>query len=453
MHPRQCLGHRADAGDVAAIVSPDLDVVVLPKVESPRDLQRLDAAIVAAMPGEQGPRVLALIETCAGILAAAEIARASPRLAGLVFGAGDLGKDLGLPTLRGDISGALAWGRAKLVYDARAAGLPGPIDGPCLAVRDQAAMAAEARAAAALGYRGKVCIHPDQVAIANRAFSPDADEVAFARKVIAAFTEAEARGSASITVDGVFVDYPIVDKAQALVRLAEQSGAASMAVEGTERMGADGSAATVLPMQGVRVLDCATFIAGPTCATMLGEFGADVIKVELPGIGCPLRKFGTITPSGDSLLWLSEGRNKRSLTLDLRKPEGVAVMKDLVAQSDVVVENFQPGTLERWGVGYDTLAAINPKLVMVRISAYGQTGPYRDRPGFGRIANAFGGISFLAGYPDRPPVTPGSATLPDYMSGLYGALGALFALRVVERTGRGQVVDIGLYEVDLSHPG
>lgn len=214
-------------GDVAAIVSPDLDVIVLPKVESPRDLQRLDAAIAVAMPGERGPRVLALIETCAGILAAAEIARASPRLAGLVFGAGDLGKDLGLPTLRGDISGALAWGRAKLVYDARAAGLPGPIDGPCLAVRDQAAMEVEARMAAALGHRGKVCIHPDQVAIANRVFSPDADEVAFAHKLIAAFAQAEARGSASITVDGVFVDYPIVEKAQALVRLAQRSGAAS----------------------------------------------------------------------------------------------------------------------------------------------------------------------------------------------------------------------------------
>jgi citrate lyase subunit beta/citryl-CoA lyase len=210
-------------GDVAAIASPDLDVIVLPKVESPRDLARLDAAIAAAMPGVAGPRVLALIETCAGILAAAEIARASPRLAGLVFGAGDLGKDLALPTLRGDISGALAWGRAKLVYDARAAGLPGPIDGPCLMVRDQAAMEVEARAAAALGHRGKVCIHPDQVAVANRVFSPDPDEVAFARRVIAAFAAAEGAGSASITVDGVFVDYPIVEKAEAIVRLAERA--------------------------------------------------------------------------------------------------------------------------------------------------------------------------------------------------------------------------------------
>jgi succinyl-CoA:(S)-malate CoA-transferase subunit B len=200
------------------------------------------------------------------------------------------------------------------------------------------------------------------------------------------------------------------------------------------------------PMQGVRVLDCATFIAGPVCATLLGEFGAEVIKVELPGSGCPLRKFGTITDSGESLAWLSEGRNKRSLTLDLRKPEGADILKRLVAQSHVLVENFQPGTLERWGLGWDALSAVNPRLVMVRISAYGQTGPYKDRPGFGRIANAFGGIAYVAGYPDRAPVTPGSATLPDYNSGLFGALGALMALRVAERTGVGQVVDIGLYE-------
>jgi crotonobetainyl-CoA:carnitine CoA-transferase CaiB-like acyl-CoA transferase len=200
------------------------------------------------------------------------------------------------------------------------------------------------------------------------------------------------------------------------------------------------------PLAGKRVLDCATFIAGPTCATFLGEFGAEVIKVELPAVGCPLRKFGTMTETGMSLPWLSESRNKKSLTLDLRTPEGASVLKDLVAKSDVLVENFQPGTFERWGLGWDVLKQVNPALVMVRISAYGQTGPYRDRPGFGRIANAFGGLSYLAGYPDRAPVTPGSATLPDYMSGLYGALGALLALRVAEGEGIGQVVDIGLYE-------
>ena len=164
------------------------------------------------------------------------------------------------------------------------------------------------------------------------------------------------------------------------------------------------------PMQGVRVLDCATFIAGPACATFLGEFGAEVIKVELPKIGCPLRKFGTPTEGADTLPWMSESRNKQSLTLDLRTPEGAAILKDLVSQADILVENFQPGTMEEWGVGWEALHACNPRLVMVRISAYGQTGPYRDRPGFGRIANAFGGLSYLAGYPDRAPVTPGAGS-------------------------------------------
>jgi succinyl-CoA:(S)-malate CoA-transferase subunit B len=202
----------------------------------------------------------------------------------------------------------------------------------------------------------------------------------------------------------------------------------------------------VTPLGGCRVIDVSTFLAGPFCATQLAEFGAEVIKLELPQVGDALRKFGTMTECGDSLPWLSECRNKKSATLDLRKPEGAALLKRLVAVSDVLVENFQPGTMEKWGLGWDVLHEINPRLIMVRISGYGQSGPYRDRPGFGRIANAFGGLSFLAGYPDRPPVTPGSATIPDYLAGLYGAFGALLALRAREKTGLGQVVDIGLYE-------
>ena len=150
--------------------------------------------------------------------------------------------------------------------------------------------------------------------------------------------------------------------------------------------------------------------------------------------------------SGDSLPWLQECRNKKSATLDLRKPEGAEILKRLVSQADVLVENFQPGTLEKWGLGWDVLNKQNHKLVMVRISGFGQTGPYSPRPGFGRIGNAFGGLSYLAGYPDRPPVTPGSATIPDYMAGLYGALGVMFALRARDMTGRGQFIDIGLYE-------
>ncbi len=199
-------------------------------------------------------------------------------------------------------------------------------------------------------------------------------------------------------------------------------------------------------LEGCRVLDVSSFLAGPFCATQLGEFGAEVIKVELPGVGDATRRFGTMTDCGDTLPWLSESRNKKCITLDLRKPDGAALLKRLVAQADVLVENFQPGTMERWGLGWDVLSAVNPRLIMVRISGYGQTGPYRDRPGFGRIGNAFGGLSFLAGYPDRAPVTPGSATIPDYMAGLYGALGSLLALQARQKTGRGQVVDIGLYE-------
>jgi len=202
----------------------------------------------------------------------------------------------------------------------------------------------------------------------------------------------------------------------------------------------------VRPLDGVRVLDAATFIAAPFCATLLAEFGAEVIKVELPGRGDPTRHFGSMTDCGDSLVWLSEARNKKSVTIDLRTEDGAALFRRLAGEVDVVCENFQTGTLEKWGVGYERLKQANPGLIMLRVTGYGQTGPYAHRPGFGRIGNAFGGISFLAGEPDRPPVTPGSATLADYLSGLFGAFGVVLALRARETTGIGQVVDIGLYE-------
>ena len=200
------------------------------------------------------------------------------------------------------------------------------------------------------------------------------------------------------------------------------------------------------PLAGVRVLDIATFLAGPFCASILGEFGAEVIKVEMPGVGDPLRKFGTPHPSGDSLVWLSESRNKKSITLNLRDLEGAAMLKRLVAQSQIVVENFRTGTLERWGVGFEDLKAVNPALIMLRVTGYGQTGPKARDPGFARIAHAFSGLSYLAGEPDGKPLMPGSTTLGDYLSGTYGALGVLMALRVAEKTGGGQYVDIGIFE-------
>lgn len=202
-----------------------------------------------------------------------------------------------------------------------------------------------------------------------------------------------------------------------------------------------------LPLSGVRILDAATFVAAPYCATILSEFGAEVIKIEEPGRGDPFRRFGTATERADSTLaWLSEARNKRSITLNLRTDEGAALFRRLVRYADVVCENFRPGTLERWGLGWDDLSRINPKLVLLRVSGYGQTGPYRDRPGFARIAHAVGGLAALAGMPDGPPVTPGSTSLGDYLTGLYGAVGVLIALLHVRAGGAGQVIDIGLYE-------
>ncbi len=201
-----------------------------------------------------------------------------------------------------------------------------------------------------------------------------------------------------------------------------------------------------LPLKGIRVLDIATIIAAPFCATVLGEFGADVIKLEHPEGGDGLRKFGTPSMRGDTLTWLSESRNKRSMTIDLRTPEGADVFRQLIAQADVLCENFRTGTLEKWGLGWEVLKAINPRLVMLRVTGYGQTGPYKDRPGFARVAHAVGGIAYLAGMPKGTPVTPGSTTLGDYMTGLFGCLGVLMALRYRDLTGEGQYVDAALYE-------
>ncbi len=202
-----------------------------------------------------------------------------------------------------------------------------------------------------------------------------------------------------------------------------------------------------LPLEGLLVLDVATFIASPYAASILGEFGAEVIKVEHPLGGDPCRRFGSPTKLEDSTLaWLSEARNKKSVTLDLRSEGGSKIFKDLVAQADIVCENFRPGTLEKWGLGWDVLKEINPGLVMLRVSGYGQDGPYRDRPGFARIAHAVGGLAYLAGMPRETPVTPGSTTLGDYMSGLYGVLGVLMALRHKRATGEGQYIDVALFE-------
>lgn len=201
-----------------------------------------------------------------------------------------------------------------------------------------------------------------------------------------------------------------------------------------------------LPLSGIRILDLATFIAAPFAATTLAEFGAEVIKVERPDGGDPWRRYGTPKDGGDSLAWKTEARNKSSVTLNLRTPEGVEILKTLVGKADVLCENFRPGTLEKWGLGPDVLSDINPKLILLRVSGYGQEGPYRDRPGFARNAHAFAGLVHLAGMPGGPPVTPGSTSLADYITGLYGTISILMALRDRDKTGLGQVIDLSLYE-------
>jgi len=200
------------------------------------------------------------------------------------------------------------------------------------------------------------------------------------------------------------------------------------------------------PLSGIRVLDIATFVAAPFAAACLSEFGADVIKIEKPGVGDSLRQLGTESETGDTYWWLNDARNKRCITLDLKQPAGAEMFKRLVAESDVVVENFRPGTLERWGLGFETLRGINAGLVMLRVSAYGQEGPKRHLPGFARIAQAYAGLSYLTGQPDTPPLIAGSTTLADYLSGLYGAYGVLLALRARDKSGRGQFIDIGLHD-------
>ena len=209
---------------------------------------------------------------------------------------------------------------------------------------------------------------------------------------------------------------------------------------------------TKLPMSGIRVIDVGTFLAGPYAASVLGEFGAEILKVEHPLAGDPMRRFGTATKRHDATLaWLSEARNKKSVLIDLRQQEGVQLFLKLVEKSDVLIENFRPGTMEEWGIGWKELSEVNPGLVFLRVSGYGQTGPYRHRSGFAHIAHAFGGLSYLAGFPGETPVVPGTAPLGDYLSSLYGAIGIMLALRHREKTGRGQIVDIGIYEAVFRH--
>jgi len=194
------------------------------------------------------------------------------------------------------------------------------------------------------------------------------------------------------------------------------------------------------PLAGLRVLELGSLIAGPFCGKTLADFGAEVIKIEPPGEGDPLRKWRRLR-NGTSLWWQVQSRNKRSVTCDLRRPEGQEIVRRLARASHIVVENFRAGALEKWNLGWEALSRQNPKLVLVRISGYGQSGPYRERPGFAAIAEGMAGFRYITGFPDRPPARP-NLSIGDTIASLHGVIGALMALH----SGKGQVVDVALYE-------
>ena len=202
---------------------------------------------------------------------------------------------------------------------------------------------------------------------------------------------------------------------------------------------------TAQALAGIKVIELGTLIAGPFCARLMAEFGAEVIKIESPEGGDPLRKWRKLH-DGTSLWWYVQARNKKSVTLNLRMPEAQEIVRRLAKDADIVIENFRPGAMEKWNIGWETLSAINPGLIMVRLSGYGQTGPYRDRPGFGAIGESMGGMRYVTGYPDRPPVRVG-VSIGDSIAALHGVIGALMALHHRDRNGgRGQYIDVALYE-------
>ncbi|WP_428251458.1 CaiB/BaiF CoA transferase family protein [Halomonas sp.] len=205
-----------------------------------------------------------------------------------------------------------------------------------------------------------------------------------------------------------------------------------------------------MPLDDIKVLELGQLIAGPYCGQVLADFGAQVIKVEPPGKGDAMRQWGEADrDSGEPLWWNVIGRNKQSLTLDLRTPRGQELLLRLAEQADVIIENFRPGTMERWGLGFDEMSRHNPRLVMVRVTGFGQDGPYASRAGFASVCEAMGGLRYLSGYPDRPPVRVG-ISIGDTLAGLHAALGTMMALHQRERSGLGQVVDSSIFESVLA---
>jgi crotonobetainyl-CoA:carnitine CoA-transferase CaiB-like acyl-CoA transferase/citrate lyase beta subunit len=422
------------AEDVEAVVGPGLAGIVLPKAESARDVLALASLLDVFERRRNMPRgtvaMIATIESVRGLVAVDEIACASDRLRCLGFGAGDFSLDLGLewPAPHG-LSPTIVNAKSAIVIASRKAGLEPPHDGVHGNYRDLVALRAEAEQARALGFVGKHAIHPAQIAVIREVFQPDEDELARAREIVAVFDRNERLGVANVPHDDKLLDYPVAERARRLLASADESS--------------DGR--TALPLDGIRVLDLSSLYAAPLIATHLGDFGADVVKVEHPR-GDDARRWG-LSKDGVPLWWKTISRNKRVIALDLNHEDDRDIARQLAAQADVLVENFRPGRLEAWGLGPDRLHELNPRLVVVRVTGFGQTGPYRMRPGFGTLAEAFSGFAHITGSPDGPPTLPPFG-LADGVCGLVGTYATMIALywRDARGGGVGQVIDLSLYE-------
>ena len=344
-------------GDLAAIVRPGLDGVILPKVESAAGLATADW-LLAQLEREQGlmPRTIDLvpiIETARGLNQIDAILAAGTRVRHIAFGAGDFTLDVNMAWSRDEAE--LAYARAQIVTASRAAGIEAPFDTVWVDLADEEGLEASARTALGFGFQGKMCIHPNQIAVVNRVFTPSETEIAFAERVVAAFARAEAEGSAAIQLDGKFIDYPILYRAQRVLEKGRGDPCAGAAVMTEAAAG---------PLDGVTVLDLCSYLAGPYGCTLLADLGATVIKIESPQ-GDMLRQFPS-SLAGESRFFLGANRGKRALALDLKQPEGLAVLHRMVETADVLVENFRPSVPARLGLDYPRLKAINPRLGLLR---------------------------------------------------------------------------------------
>ena len=366
-------------GDLVAVVQRGLDGIILPKVESAAGLATIDW-LLAQFERDRGlPSgdidLIPIIETARGVQQIDAIVAAGTRVRRVAFGAGDFTLDVGMAWSRDEAE--LAHVRAVIVTASRASGIDAPLDTVWVDLTDPEGLEASARTALAYGFQGKMCIHPDQIAVVNGVFTPSDAEIAFAERVVAAFAAAEAAGNAAIQLDGKFIDYPIVYRAQRVLRKHRHDTRAGGTVMVDKPVGA---------LDGVKVLDLCSYLAGPYGCTLLADFGADVIKIESPQ-GDMLRQFPS-SLEGDSRFFLGTNRGKRALALDLKAPEGLAVLHRMVASADVLVENFRPSVPARLGIDYPRLRAINPRLIYAGLTGYGDTGPLARRAALTRCCNA-----------------------------------------------------------------